>query len=95
MTQRADNESEVTAVDDLADLKFVAYDRDAKPIDVDDRLRAFVLRYARNWKKKRGSLPKGQHPFPNPWDYTFIVDFGNRQPSSDNPAWAPSNTKEA
>ncbi len=77
-------------MDPLENLRYEVTNANGDPIHPDARMQTFVRRYAVRWLKRYGSLPKGQHPFPNPWDYTFIVDFGSRVPAGDSPASDPS-----
>jgi hypothetical protein len=40
-----------------------------------ERMRQFALKYARNFHRKCGSPPHGDHPFPNYWDVKFIIEY--------------------
>jgi hypothetical protein len=76
-------------------MTFQFLNRKGEPIELTSRLEAFALRYARRWEARHGSPPRGDHPFPNPWNYTFIVDFGFQAPASDDQALASRDTTAA
>ena len=61
----------------LDQLKFRFVDRDGQPLATDARMEAFARKYAARWLKKHGSLPRSDHPFPNPWEPTFLIEFGD------------------
>ena len=62
----------------LDELKFRFLNAaDERVIEPDERMRQFALKYAERFARQaNGTLPFGTHPFPNPWEPTFLIDFG-------------------
>jgi hypothetical protein len=54
--------------------------RDGTPVEITPRIDRFVRRYYARWMKQVGTPPLDQHPFPYPWNYSWIVFF-------DGPIW--------
>lgn len=57
------------------ELKWKFTDPSGKPIPEDERMRKLAERYARNFERKYGSLPDGDHPFPTYWDTKFVIEY--------------------
>jgi hypothetical protein len=64
--------------DGLENLKYRFLNADGFPIPADERMHAFARKYAARFVKRYGGVPQYQHPFPNMWDYTFIIEFAGR-----------------
>lgn len=75
-------------------FRFLRYS-DSSEIPLTPRLEAFARRYIARWMKGTGRPPRSAHPFPNPWEPTFLIDFGEEYPpppseDDDNPASPPA-----
>lgn len=61
----------------LEELRFRFFDANGEPLEPDERMRQFALKYAQRFARQAdGTLPYSSHPFPNPWEPTFYIDFG-------------------
>lgn len=61
----------------LDELRYRFFNAKEQPVEPDERMKAFALRYAKRFARDaNGSMPYGCHPMPNAWDPTFFIDFG-------------------
>jgi hypothetical protein len=70
----------------ISNLKFTAECANGQPLEITPRLDAFARRWARRWVRLYGSLPAHDHPFPNYWQISFIIDYGSRPRTVDSRA---------
>jgi hypothetical protein len=59
----------------LKELRWRFLNKQGVILAEDDRMRGLALKYAKRFQRECGTPPDGQHPFPNPWDYTFVIEY--------------------